>query len=322
MKKARSFPFRLAGALAGVLLLVPVFSQGKEKLQFELFGGVSFINPKDFNLFSRAEEQYNFLYFIRLLGDMPGYFINEFPRIKSALPAGLRVKYWISPALALSLGIEGLLGEKEADLEGTFSYDVSGRSERHTKRYAPYRLGLSGYALLAGVHFRKAVGNLTDLEVGAAAGWAKAGFDYSSTWTYDAEYRGLTREFSFADGGTLEGDGSGQGVMAQGMLRLVRMLGRKFGFFVEGAYSYCRLTSINGSGREARRGIPDETRWEGVWGIRKESIQMSWGEVVWGEAEVMVPSNYWEGWTEAQRDRDFRLDLSGFRLAVGIQFRL
>lgn len=119
------------------------------------------------------------------------------------------------------------------------------------------------------------------------------------------------------DGGILEEDGSGNGFMAQAMVRLNRMLGRRIGFFVETAYTYCRMNSVEGSGRETRTGIPGETTWEGTWGIKREEIH-----VLWGDKEVLVPTNYWGGWTESQRERDFVLDLSGFRLVLGIVFRL
>jgi len=86
---------------------------------------------------------------------------------------------------------------------------------------------------------------------------------------------------------------------------------------VETGYHYCRMQSLRGSGRETRIGIPGETTWEGTWGIKKEEIS-----VLWGDKSVSVPTNYWGAWTEAQRERDFILDLSGFRLVLGICFRL
>jgi len=98
---------------------------------------------------------------------------------------------------------------------------------------------------------------------------------------------------------------------------LNRMLGRRIGLFVETAYMYCRMKSIEGSGRETRIGTPGEASWEGIWGIKREEIH-----VRWGDAEVLVPTNYWGGWIESQRERDFVLDLSGFRLVLGICFRL
>jgi hypothetical protein len=101
------------------------------------------------------------------------------------------------------------------------------------------------------------------------------------------------------------------------MLRLNRMLGKRFGFFVETGYNYCRIKSIDGNGRETRIGHPGEETWEGNWGIKKEEIQ-----VPWGDKSVSVPTNYWGAWIDSQRERDFVLDLSGFRLVIGVCFRL
>jgi hypothetical protein len=77
------------------------------------------------------------------------------------------------------------------------------------------------------------------------------------------------------------------------------------------------MKSFDGAGREVRTGLPGETTWEGTWGIKKEEIHN-----LWGNKEVMVPTNFWESWTASQRERDFVLDLSGFRFVLGISFRL
>jgi len=84
--------------------------------------------------------------------------------------------------------------------------------------------------------------------------------------------------------------------MSQAMYLMVRypkgrMLITHFGFFVETGYHYCRMKSLQGSGRETRIGIPGEMTWKCAW-------------------------------TEAQREWDFTLDLSGFRLVLGICFRM
>ena len=298
------------------LLFLPAILTGTERFQIELYGGISFINPKDFNLLSKAEQNYNDIYFIERLRHYSGYFVNDFPEIREAIPAGLRFRYHLSENLSFSLAAEGFIQKKEQIFEGSFGYS-STTAENHTKRYDPFQLSLSGYAVMGGAHYRIPIGSKTDIEVGAAAGWAKADFDYSSNWSYKASYQGTSVSYYSVDGGTLEGDGSGNGFMAQAMLRMNRMLGRRIGFFVETAYTYCRMKSIEGSGREIRTGTSGETTWEGTWGIKKEEIH-----VLWGDKEVLVPTNYWGGWTASQRDRDFVLDLSGFRLVLGICFRL
>jgi hypothetical protein len=316
MIKAASFRLLVVVWLALSLHLFPSVLQGDERIQIELYGGISFINPKDFNLLSRAEQQYNDIYFIQRLGYMRGYFVNDFPEIRETVPAGLRLKYYVLPNFSVSVAAEGFFRKKEKFLEGSFGYS-STTSENHTKTYDPYQLGLSGYAVLGGVHYRMPVGSKTDIEVGAAAGWAKADFDFKSNWSYSASYQDAYVSYSSEDSGLLEGDGSGNGFMAQGMLRLNRMLGRRIGFFVETAYTTCRMKSIKGTGHETRMGTREETTWEGIWGIKKEDIRL-----LWANADVSVPTNYWGGWTTSQRERDFVLDLSGFRLVLGICFRL
>jgi hypothetical protein len=44
-------------------------------------------------------------------------------------------------------------------------------------------------------------------------------------------------------------------------------------------------------------------------------------ELPYDSAVVLVPTNYWEGWVEGQRDRDFALDISGLRLVAGIYLK-
>jgi len=316
MKKNASIKFMVVVWLVGILFFLPSFITAEERFQIELYGGISFVNPKDFNLLSNAEQQYNDIYFIERLRNYNGYFMNDFPEIREAIPAGLRFRYHLSKKLSFSLAVEGFIQKKKQTFEGSFYYSTT-VSENHTKRYDPYRLSLSGYAALGGIHYRMPVGSKTDIEVGVAAGWAKADFDFASNWTYRASYQATSISYDSVDGGILEGDGSGSGFMAQAMLRLNRMLGRRIGFFVETAYSYCRMKSIEGNGRETRTGIPGETTWEGTWGIKREEIR-----VLWGNKNVLVPTNYWGGWTSSQRERDFVLDLSGFRLVLGICFKL
>jgi len=300
------------------LFFSPPFLTCTDRFQIELYGGLSLVNPKDLNLLSQAEEQYNELYFIQRLGYMNGYFVNDFPEIRQMIPAGLRLRYRFSEKLGFSLAVEGFMQEKEISTEGSFGYSAN-VSENHTKKYDPFQLGLSGYAVLGGLHYCIPIGGSTDIEVAAAGGWAFGSFDFRSEWTYTASYNesSMYYQYTSVDGSVLEGDGSGNGFMAQGMLRLNKMLGKNIGFFVETAAIFCRMKSITGSGREVRIWTSDETTWEGTWAIKKEEIQL-----LWASDDVYVPTNYWSGWTESQRDRDFILDLSGFRLVFGICFRL
>jgi hypothetical protein len=313
-KKSRNF-WIIFVSLFAVTACSPLLF-GQDRFQLEIYGGISFLNPTDLNLLSKAEEQYNRLLYIERHIGWPGYFINDFPRISNSVPAGFRVKYYLSQKFAVSVEAEGFRRTQEASISGSFSYAPSW-SLTEAKDYAPFRLSLQGLSVMGGLHYRFNAGRSTELEVGAAAGWARAEFDFRSTWTYSIELIDLDFIHISEDGGTLEGDGRGGGFAAKGMLRLNRALGQRFGFFVETSATYCRLKSISGNGRETRLGIPGETSWEGHWGIKREDIEVSWGSDT-----VFVPTNYWEGWTAAQRDRDFILNLSGLRLIMGVYIRL
>jgi len=308
---------RLLSAV-GPLLVVLSLSlplRGTDRFQVEVQGGIFLLNPADLNLLSRAEERYNEIYFIQRHLGWPGYFLNDFPEIRNAAPFGLRLRYRLLDALSLSAGVEGFRRSLDHSVSGGFSWSA-GNVLTERKEYDPFHLGLEGWAATAGVHYRFRVGENTELEAGVAAGWARARFDFRSSWTYNVTLDDVYFPFTSTDGGTLEGDGTGSGFTGQVLLRLSRLLGRRLGFFIESSFSYCRLSSITGSGRETRLNIPGETTWEGEWGIKSEEIVMPHMSDT-----ILVPTNYWGGWTAGQRVRDFVLDLSGLRFGLGVFVR-
>jgi hypothetical protein len=298
-----------------VVLSVSLPLRGTDRFQVEVQGGFFLLNPSDLNLLSRAEEQYNEIYFIQRHLGWQGYFLNDFPEIRNAAPFGLRLRCRLSDALSLSAGVEGFRRSRDYSVSGTFSYSA-GYILSERKEYKPFHIGLEGWTATAGVHYRFRMGEKTELEVGVAGGWARVRFDFKSNWTYNVTLDDVDYPFASTDGGTLEGNGTGSGFSGQVMLRLSRLLGRRWGFFVESNLSYCRLTSIKGSGREMRQDIPGETTWEGAWGIKREEITMPYMSDT-----VLVPTNYWEGWTAGQRIRDFALDLSGLHFGLGFFVR-
>jgi hypothetical protein len=307
----------LRTALGSILVILSIGLplRGADRFQVEVQGGLFLLNPADLNLLSRAEEQYNDVYFIQRHLGWQGYFLNDFPEIRNAAPFGLRLRYRFSNALSLSASVEAFRRRQDYSVSGTFSAGaVSVLTERKT--YSPFHIGLEGWAATAGFHYRFWRSEKTELEVGLAGGWARARFDFKSDWTSNIILEDVDYPFTSTDGGTLERNGTGSGFTGLLSLRLSRLLGRRWGFFVESALSYCRLTSLKGSGRETRRGIPGETTWEGEWGIKKEEITMPYLSET-----VLVPTNFWGGWTAQQRLRDFVLDLSGFRLGLGLFVR-
>jgi len=295
-----------------LLMMGAVLLPAKERFQVEIYGGLSYLALSDFNLLAKSEERTNDILFVQRLLGWNGYFTNDLPEIRSAIPAGLRIKYRLSESLAVSVDLEGFRRTRDVTISGTFNVGDT-YSLTQTKTYDPFRLEVRGWAVMGGLHYRRAVGRSTSVEAGAAAGWARSSFDFRSSWAVAIDLISGSFVHNSIDGGLIEESGTGNGFAAKAMLRLNRAMGRRFGLFVEAAGIYCPLKSVRGSGRETRLGIPGETTWEGEWGIKKEEIRTTWDS-----ATVFVPTNYWGGWAGARRDRDFVLDLSGARLSLGL----
>jgi len=316
MKRHKRFAGRL---VAGFLILLCAGAAGllaADRFRVEVYGGLAFMNPRDFNLFGKAEEQYNYIFFQEPLLGFNGYFTNDFPRVSQALPAGLRLRYRLNRKLDISIDVEGFRSVKATNVSGTFSYS-SGWTLTESRAYDPFRMKIEAMSVTGGFQYRIRAGRSTELEVGASAGWTWAAFDFLSSWTATLDLTEAGEVISSSvDGASLQGDGKGSAPTAKVMLRLNRSLGRRLGFFVETAATYGRIGSLSGGGRETLLSVPGETTWQGTWGIKREEIEMSYDS-----ATVLVPTNYWEGWVEGQRERDFVLDISGLRLVAGIYLK-
>jgi hypothetical protein len=147
MKNAAYSFRRLSGWLVMILLLGSIPLAGQGRFQLEIYGGFSWLNPRDLNLLPKAEEQYTGLLFVERYLGWDGYFINDFPRITTALPAGIRLKYRLSGKLAVSLEAEGFWRTREEILSGSFTYAPSW-SLTEAKDYSPYRLSLRGISVM------------------------------------------------------------------------------------------------------------------------------------------------------------------------------
>ncbi len=310
----------LKAVAAGLLVALLAGTAGLEagdRFRIEAYGGLMLMNPRDFNLFGVAEEQYNYILFQeRLIGWTTGYFTNDFPRMTQALPAGLRLRYRLNKTFDVSAEVEAFRKVETARITGTFTYDDD-YLLTETRAYDPFRLGLKALSVMGGFQCRIAAGKSTEIEFGVEAGWAWAGFDFLSSWVATLDLiSGGDVISSSVDGATLAGDGKGSAPAAKLMARLNRALGRRWGFFVETAATYCRIGSFEGSGRETVLDVPGETVWRGTWAVKREEI-----ELPHDSATVLVPTNYWEGWVVGQRERDFRLDISGLRLVAGLYLR-
>ena len=311
---------RLKVVAAGLLAALFAGAAGlaaADRFRVEAYGGLMLMNPRDFNLFGRAEEQYNYILFQeRLIGWTTGYFTNDFPRMTKALPAGVRLRYKLNKRFDLSVEVEAFNKVETGRIGGTFSY-TGDYLLTESRAYDPFRLGLKALSVMGGLQYRIPAGKSTEIELGAAAGWAWAEFDLLSSWTASLDLISDGQVInSSVDGATLEGDGKGSAPTAKLMVRLNRALGRRWGFFVETAATYCRVNSLEGGGRETVLDVPGETVWRGTWAVKREEIDLPYDSAV-----VFVPTNYWEGWVAGQRERDFVLDISGLRLVAGIYLK-
>jgi hypothetical protein len=113
---------RVPGAAVATLLIAlsagAAGLEAADRFRVDAYGGLMLMNPRDFNLFGRAEEQYNYILLQeRLIGWTNGYFTNDFPKMTKALPAGVRVRYKLNRRFDLSVGIEeGRGGEPRRDV--------------------------------------------------------------------------------------------------------------------------------------------------------------------------------------------------------------
>ena len=97
----------VAAGLLVALLAGTAGLEAADRFRVEAYGGLTLMNPRDFNLFGRAEEQYNYILFQeRLIGWTTGYFTNDFPRMTQALPAGLRLRYRLNKRFDVSVEVE------------------------------------------------------------------------------------------------------------------------------------------------------------------------------------------------------------------------
>jgi hypothetical protein len=313
---AMKMRFFAAGLLAALVGGAAGLEAG-DRFRVEAYGGLMLMNPRDFNLFGRAEKQYNYILFQeRLIGWTSGYFTNDFPKLTKALPAGLRLRFRLNKRFDASVEVEAFRAVETANIAGTFSYDAE-YSLTESRAYDPFRLGIKALSVMGGLQYRIPAGRSTAIEIGAAAGWAWAQFEFLSSWTASLDLvSGGEVINSSVDGTTLEGDGKGGAPTAKLMARLNRALGRRWGFFVETAATYCRVKSLEGGGRETVLEVPGETVWHGTWAVKREEIELPHDSAV-----IRVPTNYWEGWVAGQRERDFVLDISGLRLAAGIYLK-
>jgi hypothetical protein len=297
----------------------------KERFQVELFGGFSTLNPADLNLRAQHDEEFiKFNYddryaFEKEYGNIVSYtkeMEGKFVRIKHAMPPGFRLKYFLNQSIAISLGFEYISRNKSSDIRIQYTIVDSILGQYIEEReISPFTLSTEGYIPSIGIHYEKKITPSIGIEGFLTGGplFANCSYflDYRST-----PIAGETPIIELAGWGELEEKGKGTGVALNGGIRINVDLGRNFGVFLEGGYAFQVVNKLSGPGNHVYNYVTRE--WEGVWEIKEIFVERAWGNIYY-----QLPSNYWEKESEDKyyKIRDFKLDLSGFQIKIGISYR-
>ena len=311
------------GLLGATVFAADASKPGQDfpRFRLELAAGNAWLNPSGLNLLAESDDQYqefsyeayyNYLVQNGLLRSWNTVISSERHRIKTALLPGFRLKYYLFDFLAVSAGFQYLRGGGSQELTNTYY-----RNELSNERYvetltaAPYQLSMEAALASIGLHFSKKIGRSMTAEGFLAAGILWASCRYQSSWTYTWVIQGPGYNWTpYDSAGLLEMDGSGSNFFWETGVRIDIPVGGAFRAFLEGGYAHQAIDSISGGGRELQ-GQSSES-WEGEWQVQKETVTTPWGTL-----DLRTPSNRQREDVETE---NFRLDLSGFRLRLGLSF--
>ena len=298
----------------------------KNRFQVEFFGGFSTLNPADLNLRSQYEiENREFIDYrylnMKNSGELIFYSKNlegEYKKIKSAFPLGFRFKYFFSHSIAISLGFDYISRKKNSHIKDQYTIeDNINQSYIDDRETSPYTLSAVGYIPAIGIHISRKLSRSAEVEGFLAGGPLFARCSYFMEYQKaPLSYEGVIVDKEYWGVGVLEEKGKGTGFSLKGGVRFNIALGKNYGVFLEGEYAYQQVSKISGPGYQTYN-YETET-WEGVWGIKEVYLAGQWGTKYF-----QLPSNSWEGERGYlyYKISDFHLDLSGFRMKIGIFYR-
>jgi hypothetical protein len=294
--------------------------QRRKSFGIEIFGGLSLIDPADLNMRPEMDLQYENLfrdnYYMYLVNTgiyeqatkLDG---GEFKSINKAMPLGLRLRYYLSESLALSIGFSYIWQTQSSEFTNHFLLSRGGQTYQEKYIYSPYTLTVRGYIPSIGLHFNRKINNSIGTEAGITVGpmFSTCGlsFDYHREWmTADGM---LLHEYKFY---SLKENGSGFGIALEANIRLDVRLFKFINPYIQVGYAYRKAEDF--SGRGYRRDEGDTYWWDDEWGMKVYQEYRSYGSI-----DTLIPSNEWTDYRP--RARDFVLDLSGFQAVAGFLFR-
>ncbi len=329
---------RLLICLIGALLMAAPAAQATQengkKLRVEFFGGFSTLNPDDLNRRLEYDQLYEDFYTELRYGyyhDAHGEFVTysglvngEFNKIRHALPVGLRLKYELTPTLFVSLSFKYLSSSRDSRV--AYQYDVRQVSPDAVQFYDefslfqennPYSISAKAYIPLVGVHYRVGKIRFLNLEAFLAAGPMFASCEFMRRRYANSldSYEYLTEQDS-----SLEMKGTGTGLALEAGLQVNLKLIKNVYLLVEGGYAYQMAWNIKGPGsaetttRDSNSaGFTDSAAWDGRWTMVDGYLENEWGR---------FPYSYPTGQPGTGDTPDFRLNLSGAQIRLGLSFRL
>lgn len=236
---------------------------------------------------------------------------------------GLRLRYFLTPGLSVSLGFKTLSRSQHSQV--SYQYDVRiinpdgvffSNEFSNSIEIRPYELFVEAYAPMVGIHYLMAKMGPVTLESYIAVGPLLARClvqreQYAITTDSYEYWNSITQNYKI--------EGKGMGIAVDAGIQMNIKLIRSFELFIEGGYSFQRVGNITGKGHsETTRkdqnssGYTQKSDWEGQWANIQGSYNREWGNI-----NFTFPSNEY-GTDNFSR---FNLDLSGFQIKTGISLK-
>lgn len=292
---------------------------GDHKIQLELYGGFSMINPEDLNLRNGFEEAYkkfwneDFLAYALEKEYIQSLDIQKqgvFNKLKHSIPMGLRLKYNLSKTISLSLGLKYTTGSRSSEVTYQYTSGLQAGTENTSiYTYSPFTVFAKGFIPMIGVHFSKILNPHLKLEAYVSGGPLFGSCQLKmGKFTQEYSTSNSDQEYYYE----LEYDGKGIGYALDTGIQVRYPLLKNMDIFLEGGYAFQRIKKVSGMGKLDYD--EQEDIWEGDWGILEYQESGLWGSI-----NILYFSNSWEG-REESWIRGFNLDLSGFQIKLGITY--
>jgi hypothetical protein len=317
--------------IVGTVLLDAGPSDSRRPFKLEVYGGWNFLNPADLNLIVEADKTIQDLLFDQYYHYHYRFLQPEFEKngdllpLRNAIPSGLRATWQFHPRWALTVGLEYLSRTKVST--ATFNYSAFNGGAPYIvdkKEFADYRIGASAWTALIGLRYEAPVSRTMTFGGFLAGGMSWMKCRHSKEWRWQCLSSSLDAPvmtdpvLTFDQQGSFEEQGLGSGIAAEAGLRIGWRFLPRWTAFCEAGFAYRRSGEVNGSGKEAVGA--EEESWNGTWKIVRETMNSWW--VTGQKVDIEYPSNRPETNFYYDSTRDFRLNLSGFQVRLGISFAL